>query len=173
LASEQNPAVETDEVLIARQKICPVTGAKLGSMGQPVKTKLGDETVFLCCEACEIPLQAETKKHMARLAPPPTGTVLSIPQQAVIDTGSSKVVYVEREPGVFEGVKVELGPRMGGYYPVLAGLSPGDNVAAAGSFLLDAETRLNPATASTYFGASGTADDGAAPSRTAGPQHEH
>ena len=28
-----------------------------------------------------------------------------------IDTGSKKVVYVEREPGLFEGVEVELGPR--------------------------------------------------------------
>ncbi len=31
----------------------------------------------------------------------------------------------------------------------------GDKVAAAGGFLIDAETRLNPAAASTYFGASG------------------
>jgi Cu(I)/Ag(I) efflux system membrane fusion protein len=173
LRSEQKPAATSDEQLIALQKVCPVTGAKLGSMGHPIKTKVNDTTVFLCCEKCEKLLQADTETQMARLAPPPTGTVLAIPQEAVIDTGSSKVVYVERAPGMFEGVDVELGPRMGGYYPVLAGLSPGDNVAAAGSFLLDAETRLNPATASTYFGASGTAADGATPSPTAGPQHAH
>src|SRR5690606_24085771 len=77
------------------------------------------------------------------------------PEQAVIDTGTMKVVYVEREAGVFEGVAVELGQRVGGYYPVLSGLSSGDRVAAAGSFLLDAETRLNPGAASAYFGASG------------------
>ena len=41
------------------------------------------------------------------------------------------------------------------YYPVLKGLHAGDKVAAAGGFLIDAETRLNPAAASTYFGASG------------------
>jgi hypothetical protein len=73
----------------------------------------------------------------------------------VIDTGEKQVVYVEREPGTFEGVEVTLGPRAGDRYPVLAGLAPGDKVATAGSFLIDAETRLNPAAASAFFGATG------------------
>ena len=47
-----------------------------------------------------------------------------MPERAVIDTGSKKVVYVEREPGLFEGVEVELGPRYGQYYPVIKGLKP-------------------------------------------------
>jgi hypothetical protein len=80
---------------------------------------------------------------------------LVVPERAVIDTGSRKVVYVEREPGMFEGVEVQLGPRQGEVYPVIKGLNPGDKVAAAGGFLIDAETRLNPAAAATYFGASG------------------
>ncbi len=79
---------------------------------------------------------------------------LSVPERAVVDTGAKKIVYVEREPGMFEGVEVELGPRQDQYYPVIKGLQSGDKVAAAGSFLIDAETRLNPAAASTYFGAS-------------------
>ena len=57
--------------------------------------------------------------------------------------------------GLFEGVEVELGPRQDDFYPVLDGADAGDRVAAAGGFLVDAETRLNPAAASTYFGASG------------------
>ena len=85
----------------------------------------------------------------------PQHEFLCVPEQAVIDTGSKKIVYVERQPGLFEGVEVELGPRWGQYYPVVKGLKLGDKVAAAGGFLIDAETRLNPAAASTYFGASG------------------
>jgi Cu(I)/Ag(I) efflux system membrane fusion protein len=81
---------------------------------------------------------------------------LVVPERAVVDTGLKKVVYVEREPGLFEGVEVELGPRQGDFFPVIHGLKPGDKVAAAGGFLIDAETRLNPAAASTYFGASGS-----------------
>ena len=86
---------------------------------------------------------------------PPQYEFLCVPERAVIDTGAKTVVYVEREPGVFEGVQVELGPRQGEYYPVIKGLKAGDKIAAAGGFLIDAETRLNPAAASTYFGASG------------------
>ena len=91
---------------------------------------------------------------------------LTVPERAVVDTGAKKVVYVEREPGMFEGVEVELGPRQGEYYPVLKGLSAGDKVAAAGGFLIDAETRLNPAAASTYFGASGGPQSSSRPSTT-------
>ncbi len=84
-----------------------------------------------------------------------SGAVLAVPERAVIDTGSKKVVYVEREPGVFEAARVELGARAGDQYPVLAGLHAGDRVATAGAFLLDAETRLNPAAAGTFVGAGG------------------
>ena len=93
------------------------------------------------------------------------GLVLAVPESAVIDTGSQRIVYRETAPHAFDGVKVELGPRMLGpqgamYYPVLAGLAPGDRVVAAGSFLVDAETRLNPAAGSIYFGGGGAKDNG-------------
>jgi Cu(I)/Ag(I) efflux system membrane fusion protein len=84
-----------------------------------------------------------------------SGAVLSVPERAVIDTGSKKVVYVEREPGVFEAARVELGARVGDVYPVLAGLRAEERVATAGAFLVDAETRLNPAAAGTFMGAGG------------------
>jgi Cu(I)/Ag(I) efflux system membrane fusion protein len=101
---------------------------------------------------------------------------LTVPERAVVDTGSKKVVYVERQPGMFEGVEVELGPRQGEYYPVIKGLARGDQVAAAGGFLIDAETRLNPAAAATYFGASGgpqIAGRPGAPSAGHHPQDGH
>lgn len=88
------------------------------------------------------------------------GRVLAVPETAVIDTGSQTIVYRESSPGTFEGVLVGLGPKMHGsdqvaFYPVLKGLSPGDKIVTAGSFLVDAETRLNPAAGSIYFGGSG------------------
>jgi RND family efflux transporter MFP subunit len=93
------------------------------------------------------------------------GLVLAVPESAVIDTGSQRIVYRESTPNVFEGVKVELGPRMTGpgdamFYPVLSGLVAGEKVVAAGSFLVDAETRLNPAAGSIYFGGSGGSKGG-------------
>jgi hypothetical protein len=42
----------SDQLRIAVQAICPVSGQKLGSMGDPVKVKVGEEQVFLCCKGC-------------------------------------------------------------------------------------------------------------------------
>ena len=41
-----------DDLLIAAQKICPVSGEDLRAMGGPIKAKSGDQTVFLCCKGC-------------------------------------------------------------------------------------------------------------------------
>ena len=41
-----------DQLRIAVQEICPVSGGKLGSMGAPIKVKVGKETIFLCCKGC-------------------------------------------------------------------------------------------------------------------------
>jgi Cu(I)/Ag(I) efflux system membrane fusion protein len=100
----------------------------------------------------------------------PAGAVLAVPESAVIDTGARKVVYLEREPGVFDALAVELGPLTQGYYPVLSGLVAGDRVVTSGAFLVDAELRLNPAAAGSYFGASG----GPSPAAPAGSgEHRH
>ena len=87
------------------------------------------------------------------------GMVLAVPESSVIDTGTQKVVYRESQPNTFDGLLVELGPRLTGpagegYFPVLRGIEAGDRVVTSGSFLIDAETRLNPAAGSIYIGGS-------------------
>jgi Cu(I)/Ag(I) efflux system membrane fusion protein len=129
------------------QKTCPVTNLKLGSMGDPVAVEVQNRKVWTCCAACSPKLKAQPAKYLARLAPAPRDEVLSVPESAVIDTGTRKVVYVESEPGVFEGREVVLGPRIGDRFPVLDGLAPGEKVAATGAFLIDAESRINPGAA--------------------------
>ncbi len=155
-AIRRGPQAIDDESLIAFQKFCPVTGRALGSMGKPIKVEADSKTVFLCCEGCRESFEKKPAEFVAKLAAPPADAVLAVPEQAVIDTGTQKLVYVERDPGVFEGVEVTLGPRSGGFYSVVNGLARGDRVAAAGAFLVDAETRLNPAASAEYFGASGS-----------------
>jgi Cu(I)/Ag(I) efflux system membrane fusion protein len=142
---------------VAEQGKCLVTDAKLGSMGDPLPIEVEGKKLWICCSGCEEKLKADPKVYLAKLAPlaPPRDGVLSVPESSVIDTGTRKVVYVEREPGVFEGREVVLGTISGSRYPVLAGLSPGEKVAAAGAFLIDAETRLNPAAGAAYFGGGG------------------
>ena len=99
------------------------------------------------CEKCE------GMKLVPRVvAFSPKGRVLAVPEGAIVDTGSKTIAYVERMPGMFDGVEVVVGPRCGDDYPVVRGLEPGQKVAAAGAFLIDAETKLNPAAGAAYFG---------------------
>jgi Cu(I)/Ag(I) efflux system membrane fusion protein len=145
---------------VAGQTICPVTRAKLGSMGDPIPVDVEGRKVWTCCAACPPKLKAQPARYLARLAPPPPDEVLSVPESAVIDTGTRKVVYVESEPGVFEGREVVLGPRTGDRFPVLEGLAPGEKVATTGAFLIDAESRINPGAAPAGRDAGAPAEDG-------------
>ncbi|MDG3007766.1 efflux RND transporter periplasmic adaptor subunit [Paludisphaera mucosa] len=129
---------------VEEQEKCLVTDARLGSMGDPLPVEVDGRKLWICCAGCEAKLKGTPARYLARLEPVPSGSVLTVPESAVVDAGSRKIVYVEAEPGVFEGREVVVGAVSGGRYPVLEGLAPGEVVAAAGSFLIDAETRLNP-----------------------------
>ena len=44
---------KSDQLHAVSQGICPVSGGKLGSMGPPIKVKVGEkEHAFLCCKGC-------------------------------------------------------------------------------------------------------------------------
>ena len=51
-AQDTNRLTDADRLQIEVQKICPVTGAELGSMGEPVKVQIGDQNAYLCCKGC-------------------------------------------------------------------------------------------------------------------------
>ena len=42
-----------DHLQVAVQKICPVTGEALGSMGDPLKVLVGEQVAYLCCQGCQ------------------------------------------------------------------------------------------------------------------------
>jgi hypothetical protein len=44
--------LEGEQLRAAVQGICPVSGKQLGSMGQPLKVRIGQEEIFLCCRGC-------------------------------------------------------------------------------------------------------------------------
>lgn len=56
-----------DRALAAKQKVCLVTGAPLGSMGVPTKVTVKGRTVFLCCGGCEKELSQNADKYLAQL----------------------------------------------------------------------------------------------------------
>ena len=159
LVATKKPPVDAAAAIL-QQSICPVTGAKLGSMGDPIPVVSEGQTVYLCCAGCKSAIEKRPEFYLSRIRTVTDNGVLAVPETAVIDTGEQKIVYVEREEGTFDGIEVKLGPKVDGFYSVISGLLPGDKVAAAGAFLIDAETRLNPAASAAYFGAGGSPSGG-------------
>ena len=70
------------------------------------------------------------------------GERLTVPDQAVIDTGARKIVYVDRGEGLFEPREVATGLVGEGRTEVLRGLKEGERVASSANFLIDSEAQL-------------------------------
>lgn len=70
------------------------------------------------------------------------GKKLAIPDDAVIDTGTRQIVYVDKGEGYFEPREVMLGIRAEGLREVLKGLKAGEKVASSATFLIDSEAQL-------------------------------
>ncbi len=68
--------------------------------------------------------------------------LLAVPAGAVLDSGTRRIVYVEKGRGTFELREVALGPRCGEYYPVIKGLTEGERVVTRGGFLIDSQFQI-------------------------------
>jgi membrane fusion protein, copper/silver efflux system len=71
--------------------------------------------------------------------------VLSVPESAVMDTGSRQAVFVDKGQGRFEPRNVKLGHRGDGYVEIREGISDGEPVVVSANFLIDAESNLKAA----------------------------
>ncbi len=58
---------EADRKAAEKQKTCPVSGEKLGSMGKPYKVTRKGRTFFLCCDGCLAELDAHVDKYLKKL----------------------------------------------------------------------------------------------------------
>jgi Cu(I)/Ag(I) efflux system membrane fusion protein len=73
------------------------------------------------------------------------GRHLAIPEEAVLDSGMRKIVFIDKGNGHFEPKEVKVGAKMDGFYQVVSGLDEGQKIAASSAFLLDSESRLSEA----------------------------
>jgi Cu(I)/Ag(I) efflux system membrane fusion protein len=58
-----------DRKLAEKQKVCPVSGQPLGSMGEPYKVAANGQDVFLCCQGCENKIKEDPEKYLAKPSP--------------------------------------------------------------------------------------------------------
>jgi Cu(I)/Ag(I) efflux system membrane fusion protein len=73
------------------------------------------------------------------------GDKLAVPEEAVLDTGTRKLVYVIKPGDMLEARQVNLGQKAQGYYEVVEGLKEGEAVVTSGNFLVDSESKLKGA----------------------------
>jgi RND family efflux transporter MFP subunit len=68
---------------------------------------------------------------------------LTVPEDAVIESGIRPRVFVRSQAGSLEARAVTTGWRHAGRLQILSGLKTGDQVVVSGTFLIDSESRMN------------------------------
>ena len=91
--------------------------------------------------------------------PAPSG--LTVPMDALVDSGLKKRVFVDRGNGFFEPREVESGWQVGDRVQIVKGLSAGERVVTGGTFLLDSESRLRATATGAASSPVRTEDNGA------------
>jgi len=67
---------------------------------------------------------------------------LTVPADAVMDSGTKQTVYVDRGNGYLEPRSVQIGARLGDRIEIVAGLKPAERIVTSGTFLIDSESRM-------------------------------
>jgi hypothetical protein len=70
------------------------------------------------------------------------GDFLSVPNEAIIEEGDKRVVYMQHQPGVYMPMEVHTGFQGELYTQVLHGINEGDQIVTFGSFFIDSEYKL-------------------------------
>jgi Cu(I)/Ag(I) efflux system membrane fusion protein len=77
-----------------------------------------------------------------QFAPGAGSDVLMVPSEAIIETGTRRVVMVSEGEGKFRPVNVETGAQSGGQTEIRSGLTLGQKVVVSGQFLIDSDASL-------------------------------
>lgn len=162
----------------------PVSAMGWIRAGQVAQLQFGDASMTAHIEFIE-PMISESRTLKARFSlANPTGALrpglygtatitaparkaLTVPREALVDTGAAQYVYQRAADGNYVPRSVKVGRRSGDRIEITDGLEPGAMVVVSGVFLLDSESRLR--------GSSGQAapHGGHGASVNAPPQSEH
>jgi membrane fusion protein, copper/silver efflux system len=97
-------------------------------------------------------LKADMYANVEIASPVGPREALTIPESAVIDSGTRQVVLIDHGNGRFEPRTVALGDRAEGYVAVLDGVTDDERVVVSANFLIDAESNLKAALGSIAGG---------------------
>ncbi len=73
------------------------------------------------------------------------GERLAVPAEAVLDSGTRRILFVDKGKGLLDPREVTVGVKGDGVWEILNGLQEGEPVVVSGNFLVDSESRLKGA----------------------------
>ena len=79
-----------------------------------------------------------------------TGRTLQVPAEAVLDSGTRKIVFISKPGGYFEPREIQVGTKMDQTFVVTSGLKPGETIVTSGNFLIDSESKLTSSAAPAH-----------------------
>ncbi|MGB4812155.1 MAG: efflux RND transporter periplasmic adaptor subunit [Methylophilaceae bacterium] len=135
----------------SKLKLGNVAEVQLQGLADPIKGKISYIYPSLDATTRSLQVRVELTNKGGRLRPSMYANVdftgesheaLSVPSEAVIATGTRKVVIVKLKNG-FHPVDVTTGQENDSSTEILQGLSEGDEVVASGQFLIDSEATLS------------------------------
>lgn len=99
---------------------------------------------------------------------------VSVPSEAVLDSGLRRTVFVDRGNGYLEPREVEIGDRLENRVEITKGLRPGERIVISGNFLIDSESQLKSAAAGMSGHQHGSGkSSGAASTPSPSGEHKH
>jgi RND family efflux transporter MFP subunit len=98
---------------------------------------------------------------------------VTVPSEAVLNSGLKKTVFVDRGNGYLEPRQVETGERVGTRVEITKGLRTGERVVISGNFLIDSESQLKSAAAGMAGHQHGTPSSKAPDSKGSSQAGEH
>lgn len=143
---------EYESGLVKPGQIMEVTSSSLA--GRRLKGRVVAVDSILSAESRTLKVRAEIANLQGLLKPEmyvdatilvDLGRRLAVPEEAILDTGTRQLVFVEKRPGFYEPKEVELGHEAEDYREVLSGVEEGERVVTSANFLVDSESKLKAA----------------------------
>ncbi|OGS21316.1 MAG: hypothetical protein A3J83_02290 [Elusimicrobia bacterium RIFOXYA2_FULL_40_6] len=140
---------ENEANLIKEGQLMEVTTDALP--GQKFTGKVGSVGAYMNSETRSLLVRAEVSDPKGLLKPDmfvdtvvhvSIGNKVAVPEEAVLDTGTRQLVFVNKGNGMYDPRKVTVGVHAEGYYEIIEGVSPGEEVVTSANFLIDSESRL-------------------------------
>ena len=134
-----------------RRYIRPNAPAHIAYLGSrfPARTSVDPPQFDPATRTLKLKLEAENPNLLLRPEmfvdielPVDRHAAVTVPTEAVLDSGMKKTVFVDKGDGYFESRPVETGWRFGDRVEIVRGLEAGERIVASGNFLIDSESRL-------------------------------